>query len=88
MRGAVADATLARGTALDRLLALLEAELPTATFYDYHVLAKRQGVSPPAIETVLERLRNEGYRASRAHYAGTGLKTDAPLAGVLAAITG
>ncbi|MEN6518596.1 MAG: tRNA (guanine(26)-N(2))-dimethyltransferase [Methanospirillum sp.] len=88
MREAVGGATLARGTALDRLLALLEAELPTSTFYDYHVLAKRQGVSPPAIETVLDRIRTEGYRASRAHYAGTAIKTDAPLAGVLAAITG
>jgi len=87
MRGAIADATLARGTALDRLLALLEAELPTATFYDYHVLAKRSGVSPPAIETVLERLRKEGYQASRAHYAGTALKTDAPLDAVLGALT-
>ena len=45
-------------------------------------------VSPPAIETVLERLREEGYRASRAHYAGTAVKTDAPLEAVLAAITG
>jgi tRNA (guanine26-N2/guanine27-N2)-dimethyltransferase len=88
MRGAIADATLAQGIALDRLLALLEAELPTATFYDYHVLAKRSGVSPPAIETVLERLRKEGFRASRAHYAGTALKTDAPLAAVMAALTG
>ena len=88
MRGAIGGATLAQGTALDRMLALLEVELPTATFYDYHVLAKRLVVSPPAIETVLERLRKEGYRASRAHYAGTALKTDAPLAGVLAAITG
>lgn len=88
MRAAVDGATLAQATALDRLLALLEAELPTATFYDYHVLAKRRGVSPPAIEIVLERLRREGYRASRAHYAGTAVKTDAPLAGVIAAITG
>jgi tRNA (guanine26-N2/guanine27-N2)-dimethyltransferase len=88
MREAVPDAMLAQGTALDRLLALLEVELPTSTFYDYHVLAKRQGVSPPAIETVLERLRDEEYRASRAHYAGTAVKTDAPLASVLAAITG
>jgi tRNA (guanine26-N2/guanine27-N2)-dimethyltransferase len=86
MRDALPTATLARGTALDRLLALLEAELPTSSFYDYHVLAKRQGVSPPAIGTVLERLEDEGYRASRAHYAGTALKTDAPLAAVLAAI--
>ncbi|MEN6341308.1 MAG: tRNA (guanine(10)-N(2))-dimethyltransferase [Methanospirillum sp.] len=88
MREAVAGATLARGTALDRLLALLEAELPMSTFYDYHVLAKRQGVSPPAIGIVLERLKTEGYRASRAHYTGTALKTDAPLESVLAAISG
>lgn len=87
MRVAVADATLAQGTALDRLLALLGAELPTATFYDYHVLAKRQVVSPPAIETVLGRLREEGYNASRAHYAGTAVKTDAPLDTVLEALT-
>ncbi len=88
MREAVDGATLAQARALDRLLALLEAELPTATFYDYHVLAKRQGVSPPAIEIVLERLRREGYRAGRAHYAGTAVKTDAPLAALLATLTG
>jgi tRNA (guanine26-N2/guanine27-N2)-dimethyltransferase len=88
MRGAVGDATLAHGSLLDRLLVLLETELPTATFYDYHVLAKRIVVSPPAIGTVLERLRTEGYRASRAHYAGTAIKTDAPLGAVTGALTG
>ncbi len=88
MREALPDATLAQGTALDRLIALLAAELPTSTFYDYHMLAKRRGVSPPAIETVLERLRREGYRASRTHYSGTGIKTDAPLEDVLAALGG
>ncbi len=87
MRGAVDGPPLAQGTALGRMLAVLEAELPTSTFYDYHVLAKREVVSPPAIETVLERLRSEGYRASRAHYAGTALKTDAPLDAVLEALT-
>ena len=88
MHGAIEGSTLAQGTALDRMLELLETELPTATFYDYHVLAKRLVVSPPAIGTVLERLRRDGYRASRAHYAGTAVKTDAPLEGVLAALTG
>ncbi len=88
MREAIGEATLAQGTALGRMLALLEAELPTSTFYDYHVLAKRLVVSPPAIETVLDRLREEGYRASRTHYAGTGVKTDAPLEAVCAALTG
>ncbi|NLX50386.1 MAG: tRNA (guanine(10)-N(2))-dimethyltransferase [Methanospirillum sp.] len=79
MRAGLATATLAEGPALDRLLALLAAELPTATHYDYHVLAKRLGLSPPPIGAVLARLEKAGYRASRAHYAGTAVKTDAPL---------
>lgn len=88
MRDALPAATLAEPRALGRLLELLAAELPTSTFYDYHVLAKRLGVSPPAIETVLDRLRGAGYRASRTHYAGTGIRTDAPLGAMLGAVTG
>jgi tRNA (guanine26-N2/guanine27-N2)-dimethyltransferase len=88
MQEALPGATLAVGPALDRLLALLDNELPTATFYDYHVLAKRLSVSPPAIGAVLDRLRGKGYCASRAHYAGTAVKTDAPLGTILDAING
>ena len=87
MREHVSGSTLAKGTALERLLATLAVELPTATHYDYHVLAKRAGASPPAIETVLETLRRDGYMASRAHYSGTAIKTDAPLERVTAALT-
>lgn len=87
MREHVSGSTLEKGTALERLLATLAGELPTATHYDYHVLAKRAGASPPAIETVLETLRSEGYMASRAHYSGTAIKTDAPLERVTAALT-
>ncbi len=87
MRAALPSAGLERETALERLLATLASELPTATHYDYHVLAKRVGASPPPIETVIETLRRAGYRASRAHYSGTALKTDAPLRAVSAALT-
>ncbi len=87
MLASLPSAGLERGTALERLLATLAGELSTATHYDYHVLAKRVGASPPPIEMVIESLRREGYRASRAHYSGTALKTDAPLARVIDALT-
>jgi len=55
-------------------------ELPTSTHYDYHRLAKRRRCSPPPIGTVLGRIRAEGFAASRTHFSGYGIKTDAPLA--------
>jgi tRNA (guanine26-N2/guanine27-N2)-dimethyltransferase len=80
---------MALGTAsyLGRLLPLLREELPTSTFYDYHRIAKALRASPPAIDIVLERLRADGYLATRTHYEGTGIRTDAPLAAIEAAIT-
>ncbi|MDN7024006.1 tRNA (guanine(10)-N(2))-dimethyltransferase [Methanoculleus sp. FWC-SCC1] len=65
---------------LTRLLDVLVQELDTSSHYDYHVIAKAEKVSPTGMETVLTRLTALGYRASRTHYAGTGIKTDAPLA--------
>lgn len=69
------------GTApkIEKLLNTCRNELETSTFYDYHVLSRYWKVSPVAIDTVIERLKDAGYRASRVHYAGTGIKTDAPL---------
>ncbi len=87
MRAMLPSAGLERGTALDRLLATLAGELPTSTHYDYHRLAKWVGASPPPVGTVLDRLGERGYRASRAHYSGTAIKTDAPLGRVIEALT-
>jgi len=64
---------------LAKILETCREELPTSTFYDYHMLAQKLSTSPPRIEDVLERLRSAGYAASRTHLSGTGLKTDAPL---------
>lgn len=79
---------LGTAAALQRLVAVLGEELPTSSHYDYHQVAKGMKVSPPPIGTVLERLRKLGYRASRAHYAGTAVKTDAPLPDLMDAIRG
>lgn len=82
MAAALPGMQLGRKAELERLIALCRDELPFATFYDYHQLAKRWGVSPLPIAQVLESLRNRGFQASRTHHAGTGIKTDAPLAAI------
>ncbi len=57
---------------LAKLLDCCIEELPVPGFYDYHVLAKRLGCSPPGITDVLSRITAEGYPASRTHFSGTG----------------
>ena len=70
-----------------KLLELCRDELDTSTFYDYHVMSRMMKVSPGAIDDVIEKLRSMDYRASRVHYIGTGLKTDAPMSAIKEAMT-
>lgn len=68
---------------LGSLLHILRDELSTSSFYDYHVLAKQGKVSPKPIGDVIAGLRDTGYRASRTHYTGTGIRTDAPYQAIM-----
>jgi len=86
MRDRIPAMVLGTGILLDRLLATCRAELDTSSFYDYHQLAKQRGISPPPVKTLIDNLREAGFRASRAHYAGTALKTDALLPEIYAAL--
>jgi tRNA (guanine26-N2/guanine27-N2)-dimethyltransferase len=86
MQEHLAGMTLGTKKELLKILTLCREELPTSSFYDYHMLAQKLATSPPAIDAVIERLRAAGYAASRTHFSGTGVKTDAPLPGLLAAI--
>jgi len=70
---------LGKKAQLQRLIETCEHELDTSSFYDYHRLTKQWRVSPPDIATLLQRLRERGFAASRTHHAGTGFKTDAPI---------
>jgi tRNA (guanine26-N2/guanine27-N2)-dimethyltransferase len=83
-----ASATTEMGTKKDivKLLDACSRELATSTFYDYHVIAKRLGCSPPDITTVLSRITAEGYPASRTHFSGYGIRTTAPLSVIFDAI--
>lgn len=64
---------------LQQLFSTCRQELALSFHYDYHVLARYLRVSPPPIGAVIQALIGEGYSATRAHYSGTALKTDAPL---------
>ena len=64
---------------LGRLLETLSDEIELPTFYEYHKLCKRWKISPGKSDDIIAQLREAGYLASRTHFSGTGLKTDAPL---------
>jgi len=87
MKEALPEMKLNTARHLATLLDLLGEELPTSSHYDYHALAKRGKVSPPPIDEVISSLRQHGHRASRAHYSGTALKTDAPAREIISVIT-
>lgn len=73
---------------LSKLLDVYCQELPTSSFYDYHHIAKLLKVSPPDIGTVLERIIASGYHATRTHFSGYGIKTEAPLEVIMRAVGG
>jgi tRNA (guanine26-N2/guanine27-N2)-dimethyltransferase len=79
MQETVAGRELGTKKDLVRLLETCRSELPTSSFYDYHHIAKLLGCSPPTIDKVLERIRVYGYPATRTHFSGYGIKTEAPL---------
>ena len=86
MKEALPCVQLNNARQLDSLLEMLGGELPTSSHYDYHAVAKQAKVSPRPIEDVIRSLRERGYQASRAHYSGTALKTDAPASEIVLAL--
>jgi tRNA (guanine26-N2/guanine27-N2)-dimethyltransferase len=61
-----------------------EADVPM--YYDHHSICERLHITPGKIDEVVHRLQDCGYRASRTHFNGLGIKTDAALAEVEAAV--
>jgi len=62
-----------------------EADGPP-TFYEMNEIAGLAGVQPPKIADVIAKLRGLGYFASRTHFSGTGLRTNAPLDEIISAL--
>ena len=74
-----------------KIVTLCLNELDTVTFFDYHRLLRELKRSPVPIETLVSGLRAVGFRASRTHFSGTSIKTDADvdtLRGVLLDLSG
>jgi tRNA (guanine26-N2/guanine27-N2)-dimethyltransferase len=64
-------------------LQLILEELDTPLHYDTHTLARACSLTPPKVETVIKRLRELGYKATKTHFSPTSVKTDAPFMTVM-----
>ena len=62
-----------------RLLKLCRDEIEIPMYHDHHRICKSLGTTPGPIDELIERLRSDGCKASRTHFSGVGIKTDAPL---------
>jgi tRNA (guanine26-N2/guanine27-N2)-dimethyltransferase len=81
MAGQGAPPPFANGRRLARLLEPMkeEAGLPPF-FFELDECAKKYRSGPPRMAALLEALGKAGFRASRTHFAPTGVRTDAPAA--------
>jgi tRNA (guanine26-N2/guanine27-N2)-dimethyltransferase len=73
---------------LQKLVDACIGELDIPFHYDYHRVARHFRYSPPPIERVIASLRSRGYAATRAHFSGTAIKTDAPHSALRDALAG
>ncbi|MFC7228101.1 tRNA (guanine(26)-N(2))-dimethyltransferase [Salinirubellus salinus] len=74
--GELTDELGTRETA-ERLLERIAGELDRPTHYDQHRLYRNWSEPAIGMDEFLEGLREAGFEASRTHYGGTTLKTDA-----------
>lgn len=63
-------------------------EIDEPFYYDLHRIFKLLKRTPRRIDDVTGNLKKRGYKVSRTHLCGTGIKTDAPYEKVLAAASG
>jgi len=69
-----------------KLLYTCASEVEAPMYYDHHSICKRLRITPGKIDEAIARLRASGHRASRTHFYGLGIKTDAGMTQVEAAI--
>ncbi len=69
-----------------KLLNTCASEVEVPMYYDHHSICERLHITPGKIDDAIERLLEGGHRASRTHFWGLGIKTDAGMTDVEAAI--
>lgn len=60
-----------------KLLETCNSEVDVPMYYDHHRLCRRLGITPKKVDKFVEALRESGWKASRTHFTGVGIKTDA-----------
>jgi tRNA (guanine26-N2/guanine27-N2)-dimethyltransferase len=71
-----------------KLLDTVASELDTPTHYDQHRLYKQWGEPAIGMDEFVDRLRDAGHEATRAHYRGTAVKSTASIPEMRAAVLG
>ena len=69
-----------------RIVEEISKELDVFSYYDLHALSSMLGTPAPRTSEVISRLGDSGFAASPTHITGTGVKTDAAVDEVRAAI--
>jgi tRNA (guanine26-N2/guanine27-N2)-dimethyltransferase len=66
---------------LERMLSFpqISDELNAPFYYDVHALSRRTGVAAPPMHLIIRRLEEMDFAASRTHFSGVGVKTNAPV---------
>jgi len=68
------------GKKITRLLDKMEGEIGMPPYYfDIARVSDMLDIQTPSTEEVIELLKRSGFRASRTHFNGHGIKTDAPI---------
>ena len=62
-----------------KIISLCKYELDTPTFYDQHKICKSLKISAKDMNSLIELLKKNGFKASRTHFNGTSFKTDAEI---------
>lgn len=70
----------------ERLLETCASEVGVPLYYDHHSICERLHITPSKIDAVVQLLRASGWRASRTHFSGVGIKTDAGIGPVEEAV--
>lgn len=87
MAGGASEASGTGGTGrAGRLLQTCASEADVPLYYDHHSICERLHITPSRIDAVVELLRSSGWRASRTHFSGVGIKTDAGIVEVMKAV--
>jgi tRNA (guanine26-N2/guanine27-N2)-dimethyltransferase len=62
-----------------KLLEVCCGESDVPMYYDHHRICRRLRITPKKVDLLIEALREAGWKASRTHFTGVGIKTDADL---------